>query len=431
MARTIQNPKINTRSARTRLPMRREPYWTVISEGCALGYRRGLKGGTWVARFRDESGRQRYESLGAADDARDPDNLTVYAFAQAQTKARDFFDRKAREIAGSLSLGDRPLTVADALTMYQAAYLRRGGKALNRMESAVRTYILSELGAVKVAKLTRRRLEQWQDSIARSPARVRTRKNEPQRFRAIPDSSEDARRRRSTANRVLTILKAALNHCRHEGLIASDNAWQQVKAFREADSSRVRYLSDDEARRLVNACRPDFRILVTAALLTGCRFGELARAVTEEFNPDSGTLLIRTSKSGKSRRVFLSDEGSTFFARQSHGKDLNALLFTKANGRPWRASDQQRPISSACLAARIEAVTFHGLRHTYASRLAMKGVPLPVIAAQLGHSDTRMVEKHYGHLAPNYVGDTVRNAFGSLHIVDLGNVIELPARRAN
>jgi len=46
-------------------------------------------------------------------------------------------------------------------------------------------------------------------------------------------------------------------------------------------------------------------------------------------------------------------------------------------------------------------VNFHGLRHTYASRLAMHGVPLAVIAVQLGHADTRMVEKHYGHLSPS------------------------------
>jgi integrase len=55
-----------------------------------------------------------------------------------------------------------------------------------------------------------------------------------------------------------------------------------------------------------------------------------------------------------------------------------------------------------------------GLRHTYASRLAMRGVPLAVIAAQLDHSDTRMVEKHYGHLSPCYVAETVRKAFESL-----------------
>jgi hypothetical protein len=48
MARTVRNAKIDTRSARARLPGRREPYRTVISMGCALGYRRGAKGGTWI-----------------------------------------------------------------------------------------------------------------------------------------------------------------------------------------------------------------------------------------------------------------------------------------------------------------------------------------------------------------------------------------------
>jgi len=55
----------------------------------------------------------------------------------------------------------------------------------------------------------------------------------------------------------------------------------------------------------------------------------------------------------------------------------------------------------------------------------MKGVPLAVIAAQLGHSDTRMVEKHCGHLAPSYVAETVRDAFGSLGLVESSNLVPL------
>ena len=55
----------------------------------------------------------------------------------------------------------------------------------------------------------------------------------------------------------------------------------------------------------------------------------------------------------------------------------------------------------------------------------MGRVPLAVIAVQLGHHDTRMVEKHYGHLAPSYVADTVRAAFGSMGIVDESNVTPL------
>src|ERR1700730_19288159 len=100
MARTVRLPKTDPRSAGAKFGERGEPYWTVISEGCALGYRRGAKGGTWIARFRDESGRQHYGALGAADDARDADGLTVFSFPQAQANARDWFKLKATEQAG-------------------------------------------------------------------------------------------------------------------------------------------------------------------------------------------------------------------------------------------------------------------------------------------------------------------------------------------
>jgi integrase len=105
----------------------------------------------------------------------------------------------------------------------------------------------------------------------------------------------------------------------------------------------------------------------------------------------------------------------------------NSPILTKANDQPWSASDQQRPLAAACVAARIASVTFHGLRHTYASRLVMKGVPLAVVAAQLGHSDTRMVEKHYGHLAPTYIADTVRAAFDRIGLMQADNVSTLAA----
>jgi hypothetical protein len=53
-------------------------------------------------------------------------------------------------------------------------------------------------------------------------------------------------------------------------------------------------------------------------------------------------------------------------------------------------------------------ISFHGLRHTWASLAAMNRVPLLVVAQNLGHTDTRMVEKHYGHLAPSYVAEAIR-----------------------
>jgi hypothetical protein len=59
----------------------------------------------------------------------------------------------------------------------------------------------------------------------------------------------------------------------------------------------------------------------------------------------------------------------------------------------------------------------------------MRGVPLAVIAQQLGHADTRMVEKHYGHLAPSYVADTARAAFGTLGVLQPSNVVPISGAR--
>jgi integrase len=429
MARTVRNPKIDTRSARAKLAARREPYWTVLSSGCALGYRKGAKGGTWIARFRGEDGRQHYGTLGAADDARDPDGLSVFGFSQAQERARVWFDRKAKEQAGDFAPLDRPYTVAGALAEYRADYLRRGGKAVDRLDWSAGAWIEPALGAVEVAKLTKARIIAWHQKITEQPPRLRSKVGEAPRHRTADSSPEAVRRRRSTANRVMTILKAALNHAHREGRCASDDAWRTVRAFREADAARLRYLSDDEARRLANACPPDFRALVTGALLTGARYGELALMIVDDFNADAGTVRVPISKGGKPRHIVLTQEGREFFGRLAAGRRGNARLLLRQNGKMWGKSEQQRPLGLACAAARIDPpANFHALRHTYASRLAMRGVPLAVIAVQLGHADTRMVDKHYGHLSSGYVADTVRAAFGTLGLVEISNLV--PIRQA-
>src|SRR5215469_294032 len=116
----------------------------------------------------------------------------------------------------------------------------------------------------------------------------------------------------------------------------------------------------------------------------------------DDFNPDSGTVRVRSAKSGKPQHIVLTQEGRDFVAQLAVGRPGSARLFPRGSGKPWRKSEQQRPLEISSKAARIDpAVNFHALRHTYASRLAMRGVPLAVIAKQLEHADTRMVEKHY------------------------------------
>jgi integrase len=393
MARTLRDAKLETRAARERLPPQGKPHWRELEPGCHLGYRRlSGKAGRWCVRH--YCGQQTYqtETIATADDYSDADGTAILNYRQAQAAARKRMVERAHTTAGRRG----PMTVADALE----AYLRHqddNGKPTADARYRIDALILPSLGAIEVQALTTERLRNWLTATAKAPPRRGAR----------PDPSEEGRRRRrASANRIFTILRAALNFAWREGFVPSDAAWRKVRPFKGVDGARLRYLSVDEARRLVNACEPDFRALVEAALMSGCRYGELARLEAADFNLDSGTLHIRRSKSGKERHITLTAEGIAAFRRRCAGSEL---LFTRRNGEPWGRANQGAPMREACARAKIEPrIGFHGLRHTYASLSVMAGMPLMVVAKSLGHRDTRMAEKHYAHLAPSYEADTVR-----------------------
>ena len=411
MARTLRNGKLDTRTARAKLAERREPYWTVLVQGGALGYRRGRKAGTWIARWRDDAGKQHYQSLGAADDALDADGTAALSFAQAQERAR----RWITSVATDATVPDAaPHTVNDALDAYLdwlARHRRSAKDAVWKADALLRP----TLGQTPLSQLSASAIRRWHEELAEQPARVRSRRgldanglSLPQRFKSAPQTEEERRARRASANRVLTILKAALNRAYQDGKVPTDDAWRRVKPFTNADAARLRYLSRDECARLLNACEPAFRKLVRAALLTGCRYGELPRLEARDLDPDAAMLHVRTSKSGRPRHVPLDDEALAFLRSAVAGLGPDDLMFRQASGRTWGASEQRRPLLGAGCAARLSEVNFHALRHTWASHRIMAGAPLLVVAQVLGHADTRMVERHYGHLSPGYVHEVVR-----------------------
>lgn len=430
MARTVQDVRLDNRSSRVRLEPRKKPYYRLIEQGRHIGYYRGSRGGSWLART-SLDGRYVQEKIGAADDVRDANGIDVLSFAQAQAKARDWFDMQAQlEHGGPVG----PYSVSQACEDYLADYLRRSGKDVNARGKLDR--VKETLGKIEVAKLKTKQIKDWHTSLAESAPLTRSQSIDEatgqRRVRQIDMEDHDARRRRkASANRLLTVLKAVLNHAfQHppEGVaVPSRTAWEAVKPYREADAPKVRYLTDAEAVRLINACPTDFRAMVTAALLTGCRYGELCRLKVRDFDGRAKVLHVQSSKSGQPRSVALPEEGVAHFEQLSLGKAGDQLLLTRGDGGPWLAAHQSRRMNAASDAAKISPrASFHILRHTYGSRLAMAGAPMAVIAAQLGHSGTRMTERHYAHLGPSYVADTVRALFGDFGLAKpSGNVVAM------
>jgi len=425
MARTARNSALETRTARARLPIRRTPYFAKIAKSLRLGYYRGAVAGSWTASFYRGSGSYETTAIGGADDTVDADGIKVFDYWQAQEQARRWGERQRLIAAGSVHKG--PYTVSNAVADYlREITAEKKPAAVKGATYVFDAWILPELGSIQIEKLTTDRLNRWRNMLATHPKRVRSKKTATEAAtRATPDDEDAHRARKATANRILTVLKAALNRAFHADRVSSDTAWRKVKPFKRVDEAVVRYLSAAEARGLVHACAKDFRKLVQAALLTGCRYSELTRLKCGDFNADSGTLAIRLSK-GKVRHVVLTDEAQAAFASWTEKSSSTNLVFLRADGEAWGTSHQKRPLEEASAEAKIEpAVNFHILRHTHGSYLAMNGVPMGVIAAQLGHADTRMTEKHYAHLAPSYVAQTIRANFPVLDLAEESQVVPL------
>ena len=342
--------------------------------------------------------------------------MAILDYAQAQKTARAWWRTELRREEGHETRSG-PYTVAEAIADYLKELEGRGGKSIYQTHRAAETHILPALGTVMVGKLTAKRIEDWHRGLAAKPALARSKPGRRPNHRKADKSADGIRKRRATANRILTVLKATLNHAWKSGHITSDAAWRRVKPFRAVETARVRYLSETESVRLVNACEPTFRNLVRGGLLTGCRYSELTTMHVEDFNADAGVVIVRESKAGKPRHVVLTVEGQHLFRTLTAGKLGTDPIFARPDGGAWRKSHQLRPMLAACERAKIKpAISFHVLRHTHGSTLAMRGVPMGVIAEQLGHADTRMTEKHYAHLAPSYVADTIRAHFPTLGI---------------
>ena len=399
MSRTIRDSRIETRAARARLTPGRKPYWKTLEPGkLHLGYRRRKKDepGVWLVRRYIGGERYRIAVLGLADDFSDE----AISYADAQRLAHEHrIDTHSRRGKG--------ITVAQAVAVY-LDWAKLNTVTAAGIERRAALHILPSLGRFKVTELTTPQLNKWREALAASPALYRPKAGQPHKQRAAAKTKDEQRARRVTANKSVTVLKAALNHAFHADLVADDAPWRKFKSFRDVDIARERALTLQEAQRLLNAADgpSGFRDLVHAALLTGCRYGELCALLVGEFR--DGKIAVRMSKSGKPRFVRMTEEGVAFFEQLTAGRDPEAIMLVNHRlGRAWQKSEQARPMKAACLAAKLTPLGFHQLRHTWASLAVMAGVPLIVVANNLGHANTSMVEKHYGHLTTSYMDEAI------------------------
>jgi integrase len=175
-----------------------------------------------------------------------------------------------------------------------------------------------------------------------------------------------------------------------------------------------RFLAFDEAERLLEAASPRWKPMLTIALRTGLRLGELLALKWEDVDLVTGKLIVRrtlwrniegTPKSGRTREVPLCASATTAFLALEQRAEY---VFCQENGQRLSHSNVKDVVPRACRAAGLaKRLTWHCLRHSFASHLVMRGVPLKAVQELLGHVTIDMTIR-YAHLSPDVKHDAVR-----------------------
>jgi integrase len=429
MARTARAGFLETRTARLKLSARKKPFWSRSGKaGVHIGYRRRKPhgrdaNGSWIARRYTGDGAYETEVFAEADDFSEADGASILTYEQAIAKLGVELSQVQKRTR---------YTVRNAIDDYLAS-LKLNAATAQETDGMLKHYLIGFLGADGteggsrvLSQLTRDDFAPWSAwALAHPPLGRRKKRARPAKLSA-DEAAEALRRRKERVNRVLNNVLACLNFAHENERVPADAAWSKLKRFKGTEQARIRWLDLDECRRLMNACATDLRKITQGGLLTGARWSELCRVRVGDYDSHAGTVLIVKTKRKKSRYVFLTEEGKRAFTEWTAGRDRAELVFTRASGEPWGSHDQHRPMSEARAAARLDDdVTFHILRHTYASMLVKAGVHLSIVAHSLGHADTRMVEKHYGHLAPSHVAQAIRANLPNFGVEGAGSVQKL------
>lgn len=409
MARLPRDSRIETREARRKLPIRKSVYWRQVTTGVFVGFAKGSKRTTWIARYRSGSG-YREQRIGAADDVIDADGEVTLSYPQAVKAAQALAAGQGKPVPKFYGDG---LSVNAALDDYlEWRRTDRPNSSANLTDMhALNRYVRPEFGERTIKSLTAGELNDWLNALGRAPPTNRStggkRKRRPDIDMKDPTTR---RRRRLSANRIWNVYRAALNHAWRDERngIDSDVAWRRVKPLEVSEGEPPRMLDPEEIARLLNSASGEFRSLLRGALLTGARYGELAQLRAADFRRDESCIFIRQGKTGKMLVQPLTDEGTKFFDAVTAGRKRTDLIFSKPDGTSWGKSDQARPMKETTERAQLDGVSFKTMRATYGKLLLLATQDIELVAQALGHSDSRITRKHYAQYLPNEVAAGVR-----------------------
>ena len=211
----------------------------------------------------------------------------------------------------------------------------------------------------------------------------------------------------ATANRLLATLKHAFSKAVEWEMVEEVTLKRIRKAkFLEENNRRLRYLSREECRTLIDVSNPHLRPIVITALNTGMRKGEILALTWDKIDFDNRFILLDKTKNGERREIPINATLKQTLLELFQGTkerprriDVPFVFCNPATGTSYH--DIHRQFDTACRRAKISNFHFHDLRHTFASHLVMAGQDITTVKELLGHKTLTMTLR-YSHLAPSH-----------------------------
>ncbi len=210
----------------------------------------------------------------------------------------------------------------------------------------------------------------------------------------------------ASINRELATLKKAFNLAVREWEWCRDNPVARVSMERE-NNRRDRWLTLEEEARLLKGCAPWLHDLVTFALHTGMRMGEILELSWRGVDFTRRTVTVLRSKNGERRTIPVNETVFSILRQKNKIRSLQIdLVFCSRTFTPLEGGHLRRSFRLALNKSEITDFHFHDLRHTFATRLVQGGIDIYKVQRLLGHKSPVMTQR-YAHHYPESLRDGV------------------------